>query len=145
MSRRWNEAPTLVGIVALAFAAVLVFVALVNAQERPAVRLPAEFRAIYERVEACMNTNIWPPRLWIDNTVACPTTGNRRCMASRAFFPCGNVMCGASGEYDYHRQVVNLPNEYSASFAHESVHHILYVLGDPAWSHHNHWAYGCGG
>lgn len=84
------------------------------------------------------------PKLQFRRTVACPTSGIRRCMAGYAFFACGEITCGYQG-LTFQGERIELPDEETASLEHEAVHWILYELGEPRYADHAHPAFAaCG-
>lgn len=72
--------------------------------------------------------------------MACPTSGNRHCMAGYDFFECGEVMCGYSG-LTFYGDRIELPDEDSGSMTHESIHWVLYQMGDSHYADHSHPAF----
>lgn len=108
-------------------------------------RLPPEYKARWETVEACMGASVPTPSIEFDKTVACPTSGNKRCMKSYPFFQCGDIWCGASGAYYPSTNTIWLADKYDLSFEHEAVHAVLYLTGDPGWRDHSRPAFAaCG-
>lgn len=108
-------------------------------------RLPPEYRERYEAVEACLGVDVQNPKISFKRTVPCPTSGLVRCMANYPAFQCGDAMCGANASYSPTKGRINMADEYNVSVEHESVHHILFVTGDPDWRDHAHPAFAaCG-
>lgn len=99
-------------------------------------RLPPEYKAHYKSVLACLGANVKAPRIEFDKTIACPTSGLQRCMKHYPFFQCGSIACGANGVYYPSTNTIWLADKYTISMKHESVHQILFQLGDPSWWNH---------
>lgn len=91
-------------------------------------------------VERCVGLHaIVPIHVAFDETIECPVSKRRCCLASFGIRQCPNGvpgLCGAAGRFNAEMMLILLPDECDLAFEHEYIHALLYQYGDRHWRQH---------